>query len=296
MSLIAIQVRAEGRIGPAASLPTKQYGSILVNHKRSHTIIQRMDLKRFRRRLMNVSGNSILRNFRQWRRRHEVDYLSQIPTVALSEVVGKPLIRVIGSYSYVEGSLPWCDTLALLSVLVDRAPKAVVEIGTFNGNTTRLIALNLPDAEIHTIDLPEDFSDTGEGLPKDDWHLISARRVGAEYRSDPSITSVTQHFGDTAEYDFPLAEFYFIDGAHTYEYARNDTEKALRSPRVKTLMWHDSDQGHHGVTSWLVEMIQSGYSVRQIADTNLAILDLRDYVAATPAPSKSVQAPISAAP
>jgi hypothetical protein len=251
-----------------------------------------MDMRKFGRRLMNVSLASIIRKLRQRSRPAEIDYLSQIPTVAVSEIVGKPLIRVPGAYSYVDGSLPWCDILALLSVLVDRSPKTVMEIGTFNGNTTRLIAMNLPEAEIHTIDLPEDFSENGEGLSKDDWHLISQRRVGAEYRADPSITSVTQHFGDTALYDFPEVEFYFIDGAHTYEYARNDTEKALRCPTAKTLMWHDSDELHTGVTSWLVEMVRSGYPVRQIEGTNLAILDLRNFVAPSSDRSEAAHTPV----
>jgi hypothetical protein len=241
-----------------------------------------MALRKFGKRLTNVSIAVLIRKFQQWRRRHEVDYFAQIPTVTLAEIVGQPIIRVIGSYTYVPGSLPWCDMLALLSVMVDRAPKSLLEIGTFNGHTTRLIALNLPDAEIHTMDLPEGFSDTTTGLPKDDWHLISGRRVGAEYRADPSITNVTQHFGDSAECNFPVVDFFFIDGAHTYDYARSDTEKALRSPGVKTLMWHDSDRGHRDVTRWLVDMIKSGYPVRQIEGTNLALLDMKDYVAPTP--------------
>ena len=205
------------------------------------------------------------------------ELLDQIPRIALSEIVGNPMVRIEGAYSYVDGYLPLCDLLALLSILVDRSPQTVVEIGTFNGYTTRLMALNLPDAEIHTIDLPENFSDSGAGMAKDDWHLISARRVGSEYRADPSITSVTQHFGDTVEYVFPTAEIFFIDGSHTYAYVRNDTEKALRSPATKVLIWHDCNRTHPDVTRWLVEMIQTGYPVRHIEDTNLAILELQDH-------------------
>lgn len=203
--------------------------------------------------------------------------LGQIPQISLSELIARPVIRIDGSYSYVEGSLPLCDVVALMSVLVERSPRTIVEIGTFNGHTTRLMALNLPNSEIHTIDLPENFDGSGTGLQSDDWHLISSRRVGSEYRADPSITSVTQHFGDTAKYTFPIAEFYFIDGAHTYAYIRNDTEKALASKTAKTLVWHDCDHGHPDVSRWLIEMIQTGYPVRRIEGTNLAILDLPDH-------------------
>jgi hypothetical protein len=231
-------------------------------------------------RLMNVSLATMIRKLRQrgfLPKPSGDDLLDQIPRIALSEIVDRPMVRIEGTYSYVDGSLPLCDLLALLSILVDRSPQTVMEIGTFNGYTTRLMALNLPNAEIHTIDLPENFSDSGAGMPKDDWHLISARRVGSEYRADPSITSIKQHFGDTAEYVFPTAEIFFIDGSHTYAYVRNDTEKALMSSATKTLIWHDCDRDHPGVTRWLLEMSQTGHPVRHIEGTSLAILELRNH-------------------
>jgi hypothetical protein len=239
-----------------------------------------MTLGTFGQRLMNLSAASVLRKLRQrglLAKLPEDRLLDQVPLIALSEIVGRPIIHIDGSYSYVDGSLPFCDLVALLSVLVDRSPRTVLEIGTFNGHTTRLMALNLPEAEINTIDLPEDYSDNGAGMAKDDWHLISSRRVGSEYRADPSIRSVKQHFGDTAEYAFPSAEFFFIDGSHTYAYVRNDTEKALASPATKLLIWHDCDRNHPDVTRWLLEMIHTGRPVRHIEGTNLAILDLQDH-------------------
>ena len=228
---------------------------------------------------MHVSPASVVRKLRQrglFPKTPGAALFEKIPPVALSEIVDRPFVRIEGSYAYTDGSLPLCDLLALLSVLVDRSPQTVLEIGTFNGYTTRLMALNLPKAKIHTIDLPEDFHDTGTGLQKDDFHLIASRRVGAEFRADPSITTITQHFGDTAEYAFPPAEFFFIDGSHTYPYVRNDTEKALASPIAKVLMWHDCDPGHPDVNRWLVEMVQTGYPVRRIEGTNLAILQLQN--------------------
>jgi hypothetical protein len=200
--------------------------------------------------------------------------LDQIPKVSVAQIAGKPIIRVEGSYSYRDGYLPWCDLIALLSVLVERSPRTILEIGTFNGFTTRMMALNLPNAEIHTIDLPVDFTDGNAGLQKDDFHLIASRRVGSEYLADPSIKTITQHFGDTAEYAFPPAEFFFIDGSHTYDYVRNDTKKALACGIAKTLVWHDCDHLHEDVTRWLIEMIQNGYPVCRFAGTNLAFLDL----------------------
>lgn len=229
---------------------------------------------------MDVSLRKVAERVYRWYRPFPPNYFPQIPRVELGKLVGRPLVTVDGGYSYKDGSLPWGDILALLSVMVDRAPKSVLEIGTFHGHTTRLMALNMPRAAIYTMDLPENFAPEDDtGLKKDDWHLINSRRVGAEYRADSSITNVKQLFGDTAECEFPDAELFFIDGAHTYEYVRNDTTKALASPAAKTLLWHDSDGGHRDVTRWLAGMIQAGYPVRQIEGTNLAILDVKDVPA-----------------
>jgi hypothetical protein len=147
-------------------------------------------------RLMNVSLATIIRKLRQrglLAKAPRDDLLDQIPRIALSEIVGRPMVRIEGTYSYVDGSLPLCDLLALLSVLVDRSPHTVLEIGTFNRHTTRLMALNLPNAEIHTIDLPENFSDIGAGMPKDDWHLIfgASRRLRISCRPFHHIDKAT---------------------------------------------------------------------------------------------------------
>jgi Methyltransferase domain len=214
------------------------------------------------------------------------DYISfkAIPEVPLEEVIERsPTITLDGCYRYVDGALPLNDLISLLCLLRDRSPRVVLEIGTFNGITTRLMAINLPGATIHTVDLPEDFdtkTDIGS-FPKDDFHLITKRRVGESYRSDSSVTNVVQHYGDTANWDFsnaPKAEFFFIDGSHTYNYVKNDTEKCIAAilGRRATILWHDCDPRHPGVVRWLAEMTTSGYAVKRIAGTDLAVMDLDD--------------------
>jgi len=179
---------------------------------------------------------------------------------------------VEGTYTYVDGSLPWFDLVALLSIAVDRDPQSLVEIGTLHGHTTRLLALNLPNAQINTIDLPEELDLGHSPLPKDDFHLIRGRRLGQEFRSDSSIRNVTQLLGDTATMPFPKAELFYIDGSHTYEYVKNDTLKAMAFDEAKTIVWHDCDQSHPGVTRWLREMVDMGNPVKRIKDTNVAVL------------------------
>jgi len=201
--------------------------------------------------------------------------LGRIAKQSLEQMlISRPLIRVDGLYSpsAVDGSLPWNDLTALLSISIERSPRTVVEIGTLHGNTTRLLAINLPESHIYTVDLPEDVDPGASGMKKDDLHLIRGRRLGAEFRSDSSIRNVTQLLGDTAIMDFPAAEMFYIDGSHTYEYVKNDTQKAMSFSEAKTIVWHDCDRTHPGVIRWLREMVEQGQPVRRIADTNLAVL------------------------
>ena len=74
----------------------------------------------FSERLMNINLSKILRKLRDkgvLRKPYAEKLLDRIPVIPLSKIVSRPTIRVVGTYSYVDGYLPWCDILALISVL-----------------------------------------------------------------------------------------------------------------------------------------------------------------------------------
>jgi len=206
---------------------------------------------------------------------------ASIPCVKISDVVAKPLIvRLDGRQKYVDGALPHADLMALLALLDQWQPDIILEIGTFNGATTAALALNAPRAIVHTVDLPLNYDPTQDesgAMPKDDFHLIAKRCVGEAYASLPEITNIVQHFADSSQWDFaPVkgASFFFIDGAHTYEYARNDTEKCLAvgAPRSRFIV-HDCDERHPDVIRYLAELVSQGTPVVRIKGTSLAFFD-----------------------
>jgi hypothetical protein len=206
------------------------------------------------------------------------DALARIPEVSVEEILGdrKPVIRV-ALMRYENGMLPKDDLLALLSILVAEAPHEVLEIGTFMGHTTRQMAENMPEGMLHTVDLPEDFSagnDPEQTLPKDDFHLIARRVVGREFKGQPCASRIRQHFGDSANWNFAEAgqpTFFFIDGSHTYEYCKSDSEKcfALCGGRG-VFLWHDCDDGHPGVIQFVNEWRRQGRDIQRIAGTAIA--------------------------
>jgi hypothetical protein len=201
-----------------------------------------------------------------------------IPTIALSDIVGErePTITLpIGRYE--DGMLPLKHATALLAILVAEQPAEVLEIGTFMGHTTRAMAENLENAIIHTVDLPREYSaesDTAPQFPKDDFHLIRRRVIGREFKDRPCASRILQHFADTALWDFREAgnpTFFFIDGSHTYEYCRNDSEKCLALCGGRgVFLWHDYDNTHPGVEKFLREWLALGRNISKIAGTTLA--------------------------
>jgi hypothetical protein len=217
-----------------------------------------------------------LRAFRS-ARDHPIPPQYPIPTISLSQILGDRHPRVSVRVSdHQEGALPMHELTALLAIVATEQPNEVLEIGTFMGCTTREMAEALDHSVIHTVDLPEDFAANSSGaspLPKDDWYLIRDRVVGREFKGTPAALRIHQHFADTATWDFREAghpTLFFIDGSHTYEHARHDSEQCYRVCEGKgVFLWHDCDFRHPGVERTLFEWRQLGRDVRRIAGTTL---------------------------
>lgn len=208
--------------------------------------------------------------------------IASLPIKALNEILdGKKVTITCEVQPYVDGMLPWTEAFALLSIIKAANPPAVLEIGTYNGATTRALAQNLPESVIHTLDLPSDYNpgaDSGT-MTKDGQHLIAKREPGREFLNTPEAARIRQHFGDSATWDFSQAagtNCFFIDGAHTYEYCKSDTEKCFELCGGKGLFfWHDCEDGTPGVVKFLAEWRRMGRDIVRIRDTNLAYWDGR---------------------
>jgi hypothetical protein len=202
----------------------------------------------------------------------------QIPARDLDSLIGDAKCRIkLRIMRYEDGMMPHRDAVGLLALLVAENPGQVLEIGTYMGHTTLSMAENLENAVIHTVDLPPDFvmsKQAVKGPPKDDFHLIARRIVGREFKGQQVEKRIVQHFGDTAQMDFSQIgkpTFFFIDGSHTYEYCKNDSEKCFAlCPRGGTFLWHDCNMTHPGVLKFLLEWRNLGRDIVRIEGTDLA--------------------------
>lgn len=168
-------------------------------------------------------------------------------------------------------SLELDELLALLAVQRFTRATRVVEVGTFDGNTTLNLAVNAgAEGLVVTLDLPPEGAATtdyaGTGKP-----AAFARR---QYVGHPAESRIRQVYGDSAVLDwstfgttFDLA---FLDGDHSSRYVRSDTRKALGVLRPGGLVaWHDYE--YRSVSEVLDAAAAAGEDIRWIRGTRLAI-------------------------
>ena len=175
------------------------------------------------------------------------------------------------------GALSPAELVALLGILVANNPPVILEIGTFMGATTKAMAQNIPGAFIHTVDLPLDYSRAtgGTALKSDPDDLtVRKRQPGREFIGTPFASRIKQHFCDTAKWDFSEARdatAFFIDGAHTYEYCKSDSERCYDLCKGKgVFLWHDCNYLFPGVVRLVREWRSMGRDVARISGTPLA--------------------------
>ena len=160
------------------------------------------------------------------------------------------------------------DIISLCLICKIINPKIVFEIGTLNGYTALHFALNTAnDAKIFTLDLPKNFESSMELKTTivDDYHVKAS--LGSRYYcfedNDIANKKITCLFGDSATFDFSpyygKVDFFFIDGAHSYEYVKSDTMNALECVKKGSVIaWHDFGRaGVNGVSKWVSELAKS---------------------------------------
>jgi len=176
------------------------------------------------------------------------------------------------------------EELTVLALGASRVSKGVIlEIGTYDGRTTLNLAVNAPDAQIFTLDLPREDAGTTE-LPVESHEVkyIDKPVSGNLFQNDSTSDRITQLLGDSATFDF--SEFIgkcglvFVDGSHSYEYVLSDARRCLPllRPDGGLLFFHDyGTKWWDGVTRALNELHASDpefSGLRLIEGTTLVVL------------------------
>jgi predicted O-methyltransferase YrrM len=228
-------------------------------------------------------------------RQHAFDARDTLPVIEHSA-----LAAFLGCDEPREIILPPIDTISLsglgfvvpytlLATIVSALqPKKIFETGTFRGVAALTMALNAPQADVYTLDLPEAVSDSElETLTKGDreWVRLSRTSTGFAFAGHPAAERIHQLRGNSLTFDPPVSlantDLCFIDGGHSYECVKADTETALKilSPDG-AIVWDDYTWFIDGVSEYLTELRRT-LPLHRIAGSQL-VLYRREQAAASP--------------
>jgi predicted O-methyltransferase YrrM len=207
----------------------------------------------------------------------------RIPAITPWELLGfKDIVTLRlgenGLYAAMEPNFLMMQLVAMLR------PEKIFEIGTSQGRTTALMAMNAPlTTRIFTLDLPPDLAVPDHAT---DMHLIelARRELGIAFRDSPWQLRITQLMGDSGTFDFSpyydAMDLVTIDGSHTYEFVRSDSLNAFRMIRPGgVILWHDyeSMRSEYGVSKF-VDSLRHQHGLptyrlsRDQGDTRCAVL------------------------
>ena len=170
------------------------------------------------------------------------------------------------------GDTPYIDLLAVCTLVRMRQPKTIFEFGTFTGLATISMAVNAPDARIHTLDLSPQQRRETLGL---DWEKeVDDTLIGRYFRNTLHAPRITQLFSDSLKFDPAPHErqmdFIWVDACHDEPFVTNDSDKALRMAAPGAVIaWHDFSRVCPAVTSY-VQNLGKSRKVQAIEGTRVA--------------------------
>jgi Methyltransferase domain len=214
---------------------------------------------------------------------HDLAWLAssakKLPTVPLENLfpsITDLPIELRGSLPKVRGNLTVDELVAVAMLCRWLGPQTVFEFGTFNGRTTLNLAANTPDeAKIYTLDLIAPGK-TELKTEKEDGVYHLGEKSGTFFRDSQLQKKIEQLWCDSALFDETFlhgkVDLAFVDGAHSYEYVRSDSAKALAMVRPGGIvLWHDYCAWYPGVYQGLHEL-SPRHALKHIDGTHLAIL------------------------
>jgi predicted O-methyltransferase YrrM len=166
------------------------------------------------------------------------------------------------------------------------APGGILEIGCHTGRTTGDLAREFPHREIIAVDCSDTMA--GAALPVQQRHeQPGAAQIGELVKDMPNVRVFDCQSGKFLRklingdevIKVPIG-FVFIDGNHSYDGVKADTELAMEYLRTHgggTVVWHDVyDDGPAwiGVRRYLEDEIAPHHPVRRIQGTWLAMLKI----------------------
>jgi len=175
----------------------------------------------------------------------------------------------------VPASVSLAEAYALVLLMKRVQARRVFEFGTYKGVSTTQLALNLESGgKIFTLDLPDEDQPQYElAIDKPIERTIAAEQGKGALIPEELRSVITFLRQDSARLDpAPYADsmdLVFVDGAHSADYVRNDSEKGWAMLRPGgVIVWHDCLPNHPDVVRYVRNC---GFGVQRIEGTSLAM-------------------------
>lgn len=205
----------------------------------------------------------------------EVD-VTLLPKVVVEDILddsSSDIVLALWAVPQVARSVSLHEAVCLGALMKQAKARRVFEFGTYRGVSTTQLALNLPpDGRVFTLDLPLTSLKTKFALDTTgEVEVVEDARKGDLVPAylHPRITflSCDSALFDPAPYEGTM-DLVFVDGAHTAEYVKNDSEKGWRMLRPGGILcWHDCRFNSASVIKFLR---QCSYQPRRIVGGSVA--------------------------
>lgn len=223
--------------------------------------------------------------FNQSRRHRFLEYsrlaLNPLPTIPLDALI--PInyedhheikLKAISTQAH---NCSIIELLALAIMAKITNAHRIYEIGTYDGRSALSMACNQADSgRLYTLNLPEDYLSSNPHLSQSvDIQLSQKVKSGERYINQVEKEKIVQWYGDSQEFDASSQAPYqiiFIDGGHSFDIVRHDTEQAFQfiDKRNGFICWHDATR--YGVGKYLPQLIKKGERVYRIEGADLALI------------------------
>jgi predicted O-methyltransferase YrrM len=216
----------------------------------------------------------ILRNGLRRLRGKPAAAATQLPQVAWPQLLPNHPIRLIETAKS-DGNVRLSELAILALAAREAAPGSeIIEIGTFDGRTALNLAINASaDVPIATLDLPADQL-SALAIEQSERRYVDKPAPGARLHNcrgpwQADAGRVVQLQGDSAIFDWSpyrgRAGLVFVDGSHAYDYARKDSETAMRLVRPGGIvLWHD-----YGVWPGVTQALDELEAARRLGLVNV---------------------------
>lgn len=132
------------------------------------------------------------------------------------------------------------DAESLGTVVRNANPSICLEIGTAEGHSAALMAINAPQARIFSVNIPPEEIVSGKG-GKLTTIALEREKIGSYYR-ERGLVNITQILANTATWkpNIGTIDIAFVDGCHDARFVYNDTCKVLKHMKPGSfVLWHD---------------------------------------------------------